>query len=267
METIVTFLDMFLPHTSRIMHRQAPWLIESLFPKESLQRCPWPAVDVPLLGTIQQPSLIPIAMCGIIIGLLGWKNIQTENLWRRAFLWFACMNITAIACHSFVPSASVLKPLALGLDVGCTCSSSLLMMAASAAKRSSAKTSKLLNSLSSWLPFLFLAWAVLGNYIKAPFINELMYVGTTVAAILLLFVQEVLFPLMPAAAAGRGWLQACSLAAMPGLLAPILFKPLCGWFGPHFNMIQVLFLACDLSFLCLYKYLRSSVSVNKAKRG
>jgi hypothetical protein len=263
METIVTFMDMFLPDTSRIIHHQAPWLIEALFPKDSLLECPWPAVDVPSLGTIQQPSLMPIAMCGIFIGLLGFGRLQIEHLWRRAFLWFGFMNITAIVCHSFVSSASPLKPLVLGLDVGCTCSSSLLLIAASTAKRSSVKVSKALNSLSNWAPFVFLAIAVLGNYIKAPFTNELMYVATTIAAMLVLFVQEVLLPLGPAA--GRGWLQACSIAAAPGLLSPLLFKQLCGWFGPHFSMIQVLFLACDIAFLCLYQSLRAYAASKRKK--
>ena len=251
-----TFLTRLFPDIAGTMWQYLPGLWNNLFPPALQETCP---LQVYYFGKqrLIMPTLIPIALAGIVAGLKGWQNSSHSGLYRRGFLYFAFMNFSAIICHSFVSYDSRLKPWAWGLDVGFTCISSMYLVAAALSGRGSPPVDKLLHRFTSRLPLPLLLIAVYGNLEKLPWLNELMYIGVTGLAVAALLWCEMAKPLT-GKNEGRGWIWGCAVSAALALSGVPLDKYLCPLLGSHFNHVHLLFAGCVGSFLCLDKYLAAN---------
>lgn len=74
---------------------------------------------------IRNPTLLPIQMLGMIIGLYAAFTLKRNTSWFYAFLFFGCMNLTSIFCHNLSKQYSALWELSRILDIIFTGASSL----------------------------------------------------------------------------------------------------------------------------------------------
>lgn len=249
-----------------VFQEHAPSLVAMLYPEDVQQQCPTPTMQFGTSWPLSTPSLAPLAVMGILVGLYGCIHLIREPLWRRAFGWFAAMNISAIVCHILTQEASPWKPLTRALDVSCTCCSSSFLILASSLHPPHQPRRALLQISSGkqtgtqrWmaaadaLAVLNMAFAIYSNYHNIPFVNEALYIGTTLAAAGLLFLQQVV--LAPTPQPGRAWLLAATCCAGLAMQSPLADRHLCRAFGKHVNQVHLLFAGCDGAFWCLYKYI------------
>jgi hypothetical protein len=262
-----SFIRGFFPHMHAVFQEHAPSLVAMLYPEDVQQQCPTPTMQLGTSWPLSTPSLAPLAVIGICVGLYGCLHLSREPLWRRAFGWFGAMNISAIICHILTLETSRWKPLTRALDVSCTCcSSGFLILASSLHPPHQARRTTLDNSsgkqtgaqpglvLFDALAIVIMAFAVYSNYHHLPFVNELLYIGTTLAAAALLFLQQVV--MAPSPQPGRTWLLAATCCAGLAMQSPLADRHLCRAFGKHVNQVHLLFAACDAAFWCLYQFVK-----------
>ncbi|KAI8466797.1 MAG: hypothetical protein J3K34DRAFT_524277 [Monoraphidium minutum] len=255
-------LQDFFPTLLGLLGRAAPCLVARMHAGS-----PDPRVALGALS-VRFPLLLPLAALGAAVGLRGHNTLTrgagargalpSQGVWALAFLYFAAMNLSAIACHCLAPRATALHRLAAALDVAFTGCSSACLVWASAAE--AAPPSSWLAARRAWAAWLWApigAAALAGNLLFPAArlgLNEATYLGTTAAAVATLFANEVL-PAPPRSAeaghvraAARAALAAAALAAP---LDPALRRATGGWLGG----LHSAFLGCDAAFAALGAYL------------
>jgi hypothetical protein len=251
-----TFVTELFPDLAGVMKQHMPEIWANLFPPVLQDACPLQKANYFGEQLLSMPTLIPIALGGIMVGLKGWRSSSHSLMYQRAFWYFGCMNFSAIICHCLISYDSFLKPWAWGLDVGFTCASSMFLVAAAISGRHSS-TDKLLHQHIPRLPLPLLLLAVYSNLQKWPWLNEVMYIGVTGLAVVTLLCCEVAKP-SPRRNKGRGWIWGCTASALLALNAIPWDGLFCITFGSYFNHVHMLFAACVAAFFCLDQYLAAN---------
>jgi hypothetical protein len=251
-----SFVTKLFPDLAAVMQQHMPEIWASLFPPALQEACPLQEANYFGKQRLMMPTLIPIALMGVLMGLKGWRDSSHSLLYQKAFWYFGCMNFSAIICHCGIPYDSVLKPWAWGLDVGFTCISSMFLVAAAISGRASS-TDQLLHQHVPRLPLPLLLFATYGNLQKWPWLNEVMYIGVTGLAVVALLWFEVAKPL-PRRNEGRGWIWGCAASALLAVNGIPLDQYFCVALGGHFNHVHMLFAGCVGAFFCLDKYLAAN---------
>lgn len=125
--TLWTFLNVHLPH-----------LWAALQPLHILRTCPelhatHLAALAPWLGRLRNPTLLPIQLLGLAVGLDGAQRLLAQPAprtvyWGYSFLYFGLMNATSLVCHALTPRGTALWRLFAALDVAATGASSLCLL-------------------------------------------------------------------------------------------------------------------------------------------
>lgn len=252
-----SFLTYLFPDLAAAWQIYMPSLWKLAFPARIQAQYALPSYQMGVgSARLFMPSLIPIAIMGMVTGLRGYHNDVRATLWRKSFWYYACMNMSALFCHCFIPYASQLKRWAWGLDVGFTCVSSMFLMAAALSDRVSLAQTKVLHKYANAAPLPLIILALWGNQRQVPWLNEVMYIGTTLAAVSVIAMLELLIPLQRKL--GRGWMWGMAASSVIAASGIPLDRFLCPAFKAHFNHVHLLFLGCTGAFWCLEKYLAAN---------
>ncbi|GBG00622.1 hypothetical protein Rsub_13354 [Raphidocelis subcapitata] len=210
----------------------------------------------------------------------GGAPAAVAGAWAAAFLYFGLMNAAAIFTHCLLPlppSQSASGPAtdnlqmagraAAALDVAFTGCSSLCLLLASVAgapkpPRWAARAAR---AAPAWLWAPVCGAALAGNLLfpgARAFLNEAVYAATTLAAAAVLFVNEVLPT--PRGAPGGGAVRAAAGAAWGLIAAGALDAPLRAVSGGWLTAAHAAFLACDVAFLTLSRYLTARAAGRRA---
>lgn len=258
----------FFPSLKGAAESIAPILVSFLFPLG-----PEPSVGLLVLGQelrMRQPFLLPLAVLGVMIGLTGYchmissakrtKALPRQASWAFAFLYFAGMNASAVVCHCLSTRLTTLYQVFGTLDIAFTgCSSACLAIASSlehtAAKRQRAETA---HCVVPWMWAPICAVALAANLLYPGvrcWLNEAIYIFTTLYATGVLYINEVLPA--PRGTAEAWHIRAAGAGALVLTLAAQFDRPLRAATGGWLSGVHAAFLACDVAFLQLGKYLEA----------
>ena len=82
------FIDAFFPYSSFVLRKNFPKAFTRLFPPALQRICTRPILSLPLVQgsapfLVRWPSLAPLIILGLILGLRGHFSFQTQNNWHR----------------------------------------------------------------------------------------------------------------------------------------------------------------------------------------
>jgi hypothetical protein len=257
-----TIIHDFFPDIGNVVQKHLGFVWNMAFPPHLQQQCPEPfwipadAHDMPaalmavLPETIRLPWLIPFCVLGVVVGLRGFLQLRKQrstSLFAMAAFFFACMNTAAIHCHCLTWPGAYGHTLSKALDVGFTCASSLHLILAVLDKRQPHIVKGVdLHRIALRVAFVAITLAIVSNYVGMPWINEALYIGTTILAAGALFLYETLD--FTTSAPARAWMQFACFGILIGLSGIPLDRRIC------VNHVHLLFLGCDLAFLGVIQY-------------
>lgn len=208
------------PHLAHVLQTQTPWLWDEFFPESTLRLCPETTYNLDLqrhLGIapehhstvigalgydeadasngvilpVRGPVLLIIELMGIFLGLQGFLMLESDRwAWRRAFLFYAGMNIAAIFCHNLTEPLSRQHAWAWSFDVAFTGSSSFCLILAALTQPFPIVGVPVPKSSIKWLsvvgPIIIFTLSILGLAIDGvapvPFTAEVLYLLITILA-------------------------------------------------------------------------------------
>ena len=177
------FFRSFFPSAFETLSGQLPDLWEMLQPAHLATSCP----ELIYLGNglhLRNPTLVPLQILGMIIGLGLSLRIRGNEYWAAAFRFYGLMNFVSLFAHSvFAPPTPLWKLFAV-LDVALTGASAVCLL-----------MSRFSVSGDTWLVATStLVITAVGSAHQVPFISEFVYIGLTLlaAAVLLVSVPKTL---------------------------------------------------------------------------
>lgn len=197
------FLHDFFPELGRFLVGQAPILWHLLQPTHIVHSCPEVQWHLTGLGRVRNPHLLPYQVLGAAIGIFGARQLLASRspqltYWAYSFLFFGLMNVSSIFCHALITHKSKLWDHMSMVDVVMTGCASLCMLFQQlstwtqlpAAVRGSLLP-RLLHPPATLRGARALVWRTVvlalglgfvGRAAGVPWVNELLYLGTTAAA-------------------------------------------------------------------------------------
>jgi hypothetical protein len=171
------FINDFFPFLANILRQLTEYFELDLISCQSKEQ-----ILVVLHTSIRNPTLLPLQLSGLFIGLIGAaimsRRPMKSSSWFWALLFFSGMNFTSIFCHNLLSKYSIEWKYFRLLDIVFTGSSALSLCLVP------------LDVVSFLHPLLFFSLLVI-NY-QLDFIGELAlvpemtYIGTMIAASLVL---------------------------------------------------------------------------------
>ena len=212
---------------------------------------------------VRNPTLLPIQLTGIALGLVGWfafrQRAEERVDWSRqframrslawAFLFFAAMNATSIGAHNLCARGSFAWESFRLFDLAFTGASSLCLACVPFAVPHIAHVG---------IVFATLGYTILGDSTRPlrgwPFTAELVYIGAMLVATVLLGVR------LHRIGRGFNFDYAICLTGLAIILAAIpLDHQLCALAaavggGGRLTAVHLVFFGCDVVFFGLLRY-------------
>ncbi len=212
---------------------------------------------------LRNPTLLPIQLTGIALGLVGWfafrQRAEERVDWSRqframrslawAFLFFAAMNATSIGAHNLCARGSFAWEAFRLFDLAFTGASSLCLACVPFAVPHIAHVG---------IMFATLGYTILGDSTRPlrgwPFTAELVYIGAMLVATVLLGLR------LHRIGRGCNFDYAICLAGLAIILAAIpLDHQLCALAeavggGGRLTAVHLVFFGCDVVFFGLLRY-------------
>ena len=179
------FLRAFFPHAQQALERDAPDFLELAFPQWVRNSCPEPHHDLRLPGgrsvMLRHISLLPLQLAGVAIG--GAALRRTRGFWRWGFAAFGLMNAASIFAHDFDAASGAWWRAWATLDVISTCTANVCVMLAARAQ-ADPRAYDGRGAAGTALAMAVAAAAAAAGFglPGVPFVQELLYIGTSVAA-------------------------------------------------------------------------------------
>ena len=179
------FLRAFFPHAQQALERYAPHFLELAFPQWVRSSCPEPQHLLQLPGgcsvVLRHVSLLPLQLAGVATGVAALR--RTGGFWRWGFAAFGLMNAVSVFAHDFGAASGAWWRAWATLDVVFTCTANVcVMLAARAQTDPRAYDGRGAAGTALALAVAAAAAAAGFGLPGVPFIHELLYIGTSVAA-------------------------------------------------------------------------------------
>jgi hypothetical protein len=184
---------------------------------------------------IRNPSLLPIQLAGILIGIKGIIAVSRHQSpgWWYAMLFFAFMNLSSIFCHNLLAEGRLQRFFVM-LDIvftGSACTSAILSQF----------------TIPQFMPFSVFVILLRTNYMYSfrekiiLYLPEMTYIGLLLLACLLLN-----YPLLTGKfGKGSGILKA-STGQFIMVAAPALDDYICDYFNSQISAIHLIFVGSNL---------------------
>ncbi|GAB4818147.1 hypothetical protein N2152v2_005193 [Parachlorella kessleri] len=267
------FFD-FFPALGQLVSTRSPGIWGFLQPSHILEACPELEAKLPLLGNMRNPTLLPLQLAGAAVGLGGARRLLAArnpsiSLWGWSFLFFGLMNLSSIAAHVLAAHRSPAWELTAAVDVAMTGTASLCLLyqQASSWRQHSASKARSLPHLprppgtaagaqrfALGTGAAVLAAALAGhNWLKLPWVNELLYIGTTLVAgkAAGLVARR---DLAASAPCQRKYFTVAGLGLVLMAAALPADRFLCRAIGPAFGTVHLLFLGSVVGYWGLYGF-------------
>lgn len=227
------FIEDFFPDVSKVI------TILADHNDVSLVSCIVPEPTVLFMDfVIRNPSLLPIQIAGLLIGLAGTFNIRKSPSWKFAFLYFALMNLASILCHNIAEKYTQIWHVGRVMDIVFTGSSSVCLAVLVESKIESNKFILLLAVIG--------IYGTAGALVPIPFASSIIYILLMIIATLALLPEILLCNLNK-----ERWRQAIALYGLGIILLSLgvdwAFCFVEGWW----SAVHAVFLGSDIIFLGL----------------
>ncbi|KAG2486132.1 hypothetical protein HYH03_015225 [Edaphochlamys debaryana] len=264
------FVDVFFPRTGRFLRRHVPGLVNAVFPPDlQLGSCKRPELEVSLGVhdvTMRWPSLVPLIILGLAIGMYGAVRLAVPYSGRRgrppvatpacaiSFAFYSVMCAAALWSHCLLPRSHAWQRPAIAADVAgtgaCAFSAAYACLTGELGRPEGVAARTRKRHVLLVASAIFLA-AFLGH--DLPLVHELLYVGGSVAAAVVVGRH-----CRRRRKVGRQalWLRMVFGGAALALAGIPLDAAMCRALGPNANLCVTLFAGCDLLMAGLYCYVR-----------